>query len=433
MVKSIQSIRGMHDILPDATPTWQYFENTVRQLLSGYGYSEIRMPLVEQTDLFKRAVGEVTDIVEKEMYTFEDRQDAEKGETPLSLALRPEGTASCVRAGIQHGLIFNQQQRLWYTGPMFRGERPQKGRYRQFHQVGVETFGIAGPDIDAELIAIGARLWKILGLNNIELELNSLGTLEARLAYRQLLVEYFSAHAEQLDEDSKRRLHTNPLRILDTKNPAIRQLVADAPNLHDHLDSESAEHFAQLKTLLDSMGIAYRINPRLVRGLDYYSRTVFEWVTDALGSQGTVCAGGRYDGLVEQLGGRPTPACGFAMGVERLILLMEAQQKPAPITTPDIYFIAAGEKALPASMAIAERLRDAFPQLVLITNCGGGGFKPQMKRADKSQARFALILGENELERGEIAFKSLRDSGEQINLPINDLVNQLGQYLEKTA
>jgi histidyl-tRNA synthetase len=431
MAKNIQSIRGMHDILPDATPTWQYFENTVRTLLKGYGYSEIRMPIVEQTDLFKRAVGEVTDIVEKEMYTLESRQDTEGGEA-FGMALRPEGTAGCVRAGIQSGLIFNQQQRLWYAGPMFRAERPQKGRYRQFTQIGVETFAIAGPDIDAELIAIGARLWKQLCLQNIHLELNSLGTLEARQAYRQLLVEYFSAHHELLDEDSKRRLLTNPLRILDTKNPAMRDLVAAAPNLHEHLDSESAEHFAQLQSLLDGMGIAYRINPRLVRGLDYYSRTVFEWVTDALGSQGTVCAGGRYDGLVEQLGGRPTPACGFAMGVERLILLMEAQGIQAPGIAPDVFLIIAGDAALQAGMAIAEQLRDAIPGLNLISNCGGGNFKTQMKRADKSNARFALILGENEVQQAEIGLKPLRGDGGQITLPISQLAEQLPQLLAQS-
>jgi histidyl-tRNA synthetase len=314
---------------------------------------------------------------------------------------------------------------------MFRAEKPQKGRYRQFTQVGVETFAIAGPDIDAELIAIGARLWQQLGLQHIHLELNSLGTLEARQAYRQLLMDYFSAHHDLLDEDSKRRLHTNPLRILDTKNPAMRELCAAAPNLHDHLDSESAEHFAQLQALLDGMGISYRINPRLVRGLDYYSRTVFEWVTDALGSQGTVCAGGRYDGLVEQLGGRPTPACGFAMGVERLILLMEAQGIQTPTIAPDIFLIMAGDSALKAGMALAEQLRDSLPALKLISNSGGGNFKTQMKRADKSNARFALILGENELERGEIGFKPLRDGGEQITLPIDRLAEQLGQYIEK--
>ena len=430
MAKNIQSIRGMHDILPDATPAWQYFENTVRDLLKRYGYSEIRMPLVEQTDLFKRAVGEVTDIVEKEMYTLESRRDTEGGED-FSMALRPEGTAGCVRAGIQSGLIFNQQQRLWYAGAMFRAERPQKGRYRQFTQIGVETFGIATPDIDAELIAIGARLWQQLGLKNIQLELNSLGTLEARQAYRALLVEYFSAHLDVLDEDSKRRLHTNPLRILDTKNPALRDLVAAAPNLHEHLDSESAEHFAQLQSLLDGMGISYRINPRLVRGLDYYSRTVFEWVTTELGAQGTVCAGGRYDGLVEQLGGRATPACGFAMGVERLILLLEAQGISTPPSAPDVFLIMAGDTAQRAGMAIAEQLRNALPQLNIVSNCGGGNFKTQMKRADKSAAAYALILGENEVARAEIGLKPLRSNGEQINLPVSELVATLTQLLEK--
>ncbi|MBU0654736.1 MAG: histidine--tRNA ligase [Gammaproteobacteria bacterium] len=431
MAKNIQSIRGMHDILPEAAPTWQFFESTVRNLLATYGYSEIRMPIVEQTDLFKRAVGEVTDIVEKEMYILESRRDTEGGEA-FSMALRPEGTAGCVRAGIQAGLIFNQQQRLWYAGPMFRAERPQKGRYRQFHQIGVETFGIAGPDIDAELIAIGARLWKQLGLKNIHLELNSLGSLEARHAYRQLLVEYFSAHQDQLDEDSKRRLHTNPLRILDSKNPTMRELVAAAPNLHEHLDSESAEHFAQLQSMLDGMGISYRINPRLVRGLDYYSRTVFEWVTDELGSQGTVCAGGRYDGLVEQLGGRPTPACGFAMGVERLILLLETQAVQAPANNPDVFLVMAGDAAAKAGLSLAEQLRDALPDLRLVSNCGGGNFKTQMKRADKSGAAVALILGENELERAEITLKPLRSEGEQINLPLCELAAHLSQLIEKT-
>jgi histidyl-tRNA synthetase len=428
MANNIQSIRGMHDILPDVTPVWQYFEATVRQLLQSYGYNEIRMPVVEQTDLFKRAVGEVTDIVEKEMYTLESRRENEGGEA-FGMALRPEGTAGCVRAGIQAGLIFNQQQRLWYAGPMFRAERPQKGRYRQFTQVGVETFGITGPDIDAELIAIGARLWKQLGLKNIHLELNSLGTLEARQAYRQLLVEYFSAHQEQLDEDSKRRLHTNPLRILDTKNPAMRELVAAAPSLHEHLDAESAEHFAQLQALLDGMGIPYRINPRLVRGLDYYSRTVFEWVTDELGAQGTVCAGGRYDGLVEQLGGRPTPACGFAMGVERLLLLMETQGIQPPVASPDIFMIMAGDAAMKAGLSIAENLRDSLPKLMVVSNCGGGSFKTQMKRADKSGAKYALVLGENELARAEIGLKALREDSGQITLPIQQLATELAKIL----
>jgi len=425
MANNIQSIRGMHDILPDATPAWQYFEGNVRTLLNRYGYSEIRMPIVEQSELFKRAVGEVTDIVEKEMYTFDDRNGD-------SLTLRPEGTAGCVRAGIEHGLLFNQQQRLWYSGPMFRHERPQKGRYRQFQQIGVETFGIASADIDAELIAISARLWKQLGLSNIRLELNTLGTPESRQVYREVLVAYFSAHLDLLDEDSKRRLHTNPLRILDTKNPALREIVAAAPSLHDHLDAESLTHFATLQTLLDGMGIAYQINPRLVRGLDYYTRTVFEWVTDELGTQSTVCAGGRYDGLVEQLGGRATPACGFAMGVERLILLMETQGLQAPSKTPDVYLMMAGDKALHAGMQLAENLRDALPGLNLITHCGGGGFKAQMKRADKSGAAVALILGDDEVARGVCGLKPLRGGGEQMTLPITQLLGKLPQYIENT-
>lgn len=423
MAKNIQSIRGMHDILPDSSPAWQYLESSVRDILGRYGYSEIRMPIVEPTQLFSRAVGEVTDIVEKEMYTFDDRNGD-------SLSLRPEGTAGCVRAGIEHGLLHNQQQRLWYTGPMFRHERPQKGRYRQFHQVGVETFGMAGPDIDAELIAISARLWETLGLKGIRLELNSLGTPEARQAYRQILIDYFSAHADQLDDDAQRRLHSNPLRILDSKNPAMRALIDAAPNLQDHLDEESQAHFATLKALLDDMGISYTVNPRLVRGLDYYSRTVFEWITDELGAQGTVCAGGRYDGLVKQLGGRETTACGFAMGLERLLVLMEDQHVALPDRTPDVYLIMAGEAAMQKGFALAEELRSALPDVRLIVNGGGGSFKAQMKRADKSQARYALILGEDELAKGEIALKPLRDSSaEQQNLTIADLGKTLATHI----
>ncbi|QQZ27706.1 histidine--tRNA ligase [Thiothrix subterranea] len=425
MSKNIQSIRGMNDILPDATPAWQYLENTARTLLNRYGYSEIRMPIVEQTDLFSRAVGEVTDIVEKEMYTFTDRNDD-------SLSLRPEGTAGCIRAGIQHGLLHNQQQRLWYTGPMFRHERPQKGRYRQFHQIGVEAFGMAGPDIDAELISMTARLWKSLGLRNLRLELNTLGTPECRHTYRELLVEYFTAHHDALDEDSKRRLHTNPLRILDTKNPDLKEIVAAAPSLHDHLDAVSREHFATLRSLLDSMGIAYEVNPRLVRGLDYYTHMVFEWVTDDLGAQSTVCAGGRYDGLVEQLGGKPTPGVGFGMGLERLILLLETQGITPPVTAPDVYLIMAGTAAIQTGLTLAETLRDALPDLRLISNGGEGSFKTQMKRADKSSASFALILGENEVERGEIGLKPLRDGGEQITLPLSQVAQHLAVLLEKT-
>lgn len=425
MSKNIQSIRGMNDILPDATPAWQYLENTARTLLNRYGYSEMRMPIVEQTDLFSRAVGEVTDIVEKEMYTFTDRNDD-------SLSLRPEGTAGCIRAGIQHGLLHNQQQRLWYTGPMFRHERPQKGRYRQFHQIGVEAFGMPGPDIDAELIAMTARLWKSLGLRNLRLELNTLGTPECRHVYRELLVEYFTAHHDTLDDDSKRRLHTNPLRILDTKNPDLKAIVAAAPSLHDHLDAISREHFATLRSLLDSMGIAYEVNPRLVRGLDYYTHMVFEWVTDDLGAQSTVCAGGRYDGLVEQLGGKPTPGVGFGMGLERLILLLETQGIAPPVTAPDVYLIMAGTTAIQTGLTLAETLRDALPNLRLISNGGEGSFKTQMKRADKSSASFALILGENEVERGEIGLKPLRDGGEQITLPLSQVAQQLAVFLEKT-
>ncbi|MEN9423217.1 MAG: histidine--tRNA ligase [Pseudomonadota bacterium] len=425
MSKNIQSIRGMNDILPEATPAWQYLENTARTLLNRYGYSEIRMPIVEQTDLFSRAVGEVTDIVEKEMYTFADRNDD-------SLSLRPEGTAGCIRAGIQHGLFHNQQQRLWYTGPMFRHERPQKGRYRQFHQIGVEAFGMAGPDIDAELIAMTARLWKTLGIRNLRLELNTLGTPESRHAYRALLVDYFTAHEAHLDDDSKRRLHTNPLRILDTKNPDLKDIVAGAPSLHDHLDAVSREHFATLRSLLDSMGIAYEVNQRLVRGLDYYTHMVFEWVTDDLGAQSTVCAGGRYDGLVEQLGGKPTPGVGFGMGMERLILLLETQGIAIPVTAPDVFLIMAGKTAIQAGLALAETVRDALPNLRLISNGGEGSFKTQMKRADKSTARFALILGENEVERGEIGLKPLRDGGEQITLSLNQVAQQLAVLLEKT-
>lgn len=423
MVRNIQSIRGMHDILPEQSSAWQHLEATVRTLLAEYGYREIRMPMLEPTELFHRGVGEVTDIVEKEMYSFADRN----GE---SLSLRPEGTASCVRACIQHGLLHNQQQRLWYAGPMFRYERPQKGRYRQFHQFGVETFNIPGPDVDAELIALSARLWQRLGLKNIRLELNSLGTPESRLAYRALLIEYFSAHEELLDEDAKRRLHTNPLRILDTKNPAMREIVAAAPDLHDHLDMESKQHFSSLCAMLGAMGIEYTVNPRLVRGLDYYTRTVFEWITDELGAQGTVCAGGRYDGLVEQLGGKPTPGCGFAMGTERLLELMQAQQLATPESCADIYLVLAGDEAIQAGMALAEQLRTAVPGLQLLMNAGGGSFKSQMKRADKSGATYALIMGEDELRGGTISLKPLRDkNAQQRTINLDELAEQLQSIL----
>lgn len=425
MAKTIQSIRGMHDILPEQSAAWQYLESTVRQLLARYSYREIRTPILEVTELFKRAVGEVTDIVEKEMYTFEDRNGD-------SLSLRPEGTASCVRAGIEHGLFYNQQQRIWYTGPMFRHERPQKGRYRQFHQVGVETFGINGPDIDAELIALSARLWQALGIKNVRLELNSLGTPASRTIYREQLMEYFSSHLDALDEEAKQRLHSNPMRILDAKNPTTRLIADAAPSLHDYLDAESKQHFTQLCSLLDEMGINYVINPRLVRGLDYYTRTVFEWITEELGSQGTICAGGRYDGLVSQMGGHDTPACGFAMGMERLLELMQVQEQALTAAAPDIYLVLAGEQAMQKGMVLAEQLRTALPKLKLQVNTGGGGIKAQMKRADKSGATYALILGEQELAAGEIGFKPMHKAeATQITFKINELSQQLAAQLNK--
>jgi len=419
MAKTLQSIRGMHDVLPADTPAWQWLEATARGVLSGYGYEEIRMPIVEHTDLFARSIGEVTDIVEKEMYTFDDRNGD-------SLTLRPEGTASCVRAGIEHGLLHNQQQRLWYLGPMFRHERPQKGRYRQFHQIGVETFGMDGPDVDAELIVMTARLWRALGLKDVRLEINSLGSSEARAAYRELLVTHFQAHADVLDEDAQRRLHTNPLRILDSKNPAMRDVIKSAPSLLDHLDDESQTHFEGLKDLLTAAGVEFTVNPALVRGLDYYCRTVFEWVTDALGAQGTVCAGGRYDGLVEQLGGRATTAAGFAMGLERLLSLVEANSALPPVTRPHGYLVMAGEGTQAAGLRLAEDLRDALPGLRLVVNGGGGSFKAQVKRADRSGAELALIIGESELEQGAVLVKPLREAGgEQQAVPLDGLAEYL--------
>ncbi|HAX10577.1 MAG TPA: histidine--tRNA ligase, partial [Marinobacter hydrocarbonoclasticus] len=373
----IQAIRGMNDILPDQTPVWQYVESTVRRVLGQYGYQEIRMPVVEHTELFKRSIGEVTDIVEKEMYTFEDRNGD-------SLTLRPEGTAGCVRAAEEHGLLFNQTRRLWYTGPMFRHERPQKGRYRQFHQIGVECFGMAGPDIDAELLILTARLWNAFGLSDhARLEINSIGTSESRKVYRQALVAYLEQYQDKLDDDSKRRLTTNPLRILDSKDPATREILQGAPSLDDYLDDESRQHFEQLKAMLDAAGIAYTVNPALVRGLDYYGKTVFEWITDSLGAQGTICAGGRYDGLVEQLGGKPTVAVGFAMGLERLILLLETLELvPGHVNNQaDIYVTAMGDQAVAPAMALAETLRNELPGRIVVSHCGGGSFKSQMKKA----------------------------------------------------
>ncbi|MFT3930514.1 MAG: histidine--tRNA ligase [Spongiibacteraceae bacterium] len=404
-MSKIQSIRGMNDLLPAQTPIWQYVERTAAQLLGTYGYQEIRFPILEQTELFKRSIGEVTDIVEKEMYTFEDRNGD-------SLTLRPEGTASCVRACEQNGLLFNQTQRLWYAGPMFRHERPQKGRLRQFHQIGVEAFGMLGPDIDAELIFLTARLWRKLGISeHVTLELNSIGSASARADYKHALVAYLQNYAGELDEDSQRRLQTNPLRILDSKDENTRRILVGAPSFNDYLDDESRAHFQQLCALLDAGGVAYRLNPALVRGLDYYGKTVFEWTTDKLGAQATVCAGGRYDGLVEQLGGKPTPAVGFGMGIERLCLLLEACEKiPTDIIEqPHVYVIAAGDRAEAAAMVMAESLREQIPSLRVLSNCGGGSFKSQFKKADKSGAEIALILGDQEVDAGVVNIKWLRD------------------------
>lgn len=417
----IQAIRGMNDILPDQTPVWQYVESTVRQVLGQYGYQEIRMPVVEHTELFKRSIGEVTDIVEKEMYTFDDRNGD-------SLTLRPEGTAGCVRAAEEHGLLFNQTRRLWYTGPMFRHERPQKGRYRQFHQIGVECFGMAGPDIDAELLVLTARLWKAFGLTeHARLEINSIGTSESRKVYREALVRYLEQYKGQLDDDSKRRLGTNPLRILDSKDPATREILNGAPLLDDYLDDESRAHFEQLKALLDAAGVSYTVNPALVRGLDYYGKTVFEWITDSLGAQGTICAGGRYDGLVQQLGGKPTDAVGFAMGLERLILLLETLDLvPEQVNNnADVYVTAMGEQAVAPAMAVAESLRDELPGVVVVSHCGGGSFKSQMKKADRSNARYAVILGENEIASGTVALKPLRNDDPQQEVNQSELASVL--------
>ena len=418
MAEIIRSIRGMNDILPDVTPYWQAVEKTLKDVLSGYGYQEIRFPIVEKTELFSRSIGEVTDIVEKEMYAFDDRNGD-------SLALRPEGTAGCLRAAMQNGML-NQTQRLWYMGPMFRHERPQKGRYRQFHQLGVEAYGFSGPDIDAEMIMMTARLWKRLGLTGLTLQINSLGSAEARLAYRDTLISYFEAHQSELDEDSQRRLHSNPLRILDSKNPAMQTLNDAAPKLLDYLDDESKQDFESLCKSLDDAGLVYEINPRLVRGLDYYSKTVFEWVTVHLGSQGTVCAGGRYDGLVAQLGGRAATAIGFAIGLERLIALLEEMDSLPKISSPDAYMVAVGEQSAKQSLLLAEQLRDEIPTLKLITHCGGGSFKNQFKRADRSNARWTLILGDDEIDQKVVGVKTMA-SGEQENISWDALANYLKQ------
>lgn len=422
MAEKIQAVRGMNDILPDSTPHWQKLESVLRQLMGSYGYSEIRMPVVEKTHLFKRSIGEVTDIVEKEMYTFEDRNGD-------SLTLRPEGTASCVRAGIEHGLLYNQEQRLWYMGPMFRHERPQKGRYRQFYQLGVETFGIGTPDVDAELILMTARLWKKIGIHDsVRLEINSLGSNEARANYRDKLVEFLFPIKDQLDEDSQRRLETNPLRILDSKNPEVQKLVKDAPKLSDHLDEESKQHFERLCQILDTNNIPYTINTNLVRGLDYYNRTVFEWITDKLGAQGTICAGGRYDGLTEQLGGHATPASGFAMGLERIVALIE-EMEPEEIPLADVYLVALGNHAELTATQLAEQIRDLWPNIKVRMNCGAGNFKKQFKRADKSGAKIALVIGDQEVQDGTVGVKYLREHKEQLVISQRDVCQLLDQYL----
>lgn len=423
-MKGIQSVRGMRDLLPEVTGTWRWLERTVADTLTEYGYGEIRLPLLERTELFARSVGEHTDIVEKEMYTFADRD----GEL---LSLRPEGTAGCVRAGIENALLYNQRQRLWYAGPMFRHERPQRGRYRQFHQIGAETYGFEGPDIDAELLIVSRRIWQRLGIEGLRLELNSLGTVASRAAYREVLVEYFQGHRASLDEDSLRRLDTNPLRILDSKNPEMSAVVAGAPLLTEHLDAASVEHFEGLKALLDEVGIEYAVNPRLVRGLDYYTRTAFEWVTDRLGAQSAVCAGGRYDGLVEVIGGKATPAVGWAMGLERVAELIAQGEREAPAQAPHVYAVAVGEATQRPMLKLVESLRDGMPGLRLVQHCGGGGFKAQLKAADRSGAAYALIMGEDELSRGEAALKPLRESGaEQETVSLDALAARLALLIE---
>ena len=416
MAKNIQAIRGMNDCSPTESPLWQWIEGQVRQILSSYGYSEVRMPIVESTPLFARAIGEVTDVVSKEMYTFWDNDE--------QLTLRPEGTAGCVRAAIEHGWIYNNEQRLWYMGPMFRHERPQKGRYRQFHQAGVEVFGIATPEIDAELIILTARLWKALGIDqHVSLQLNSIGSLEARANYRSALVAFLENHQDLMSEEEKERLVKNPLRILDTKNQALQDVLDDAPKLLDYLDDESREHFAQLCGLLDAVGIQYEINPKLVRGLDYYNKTVFEWVTSALGAQGTVCGGGRYDGLVEQLGGHATSGVGFAMGLERLVLLVQEVNKSIPVKSAvDIYVVYQGEGTTLAAFQLAEKLRSELPHLSTMLHCSGGNFKKQFKRADKSGATLALVLGESEVQNNQVVVKHLLGAAEQQTIDVDNLI-----------
>lgn len=422
MAKTIQAIRGMNDCSPTESPLWQWIEAKVRHVLASYGYSEVRMPIVESTPLFARAIGEVTDVVSKEMYTFWDNDE--------QLTLRPEGTAGCVRAAIERGWIYNNEQRLWYMGPMFRHERPQKGRYRQFHQAGVEVFGIANPEIDAELIILTARLWKELGIDqHVSLQLNSIGSLEARSNYRSALVSFLENHQDLMSDEEKDRLVKNPLRILDTKNEALQEVLNGAPKLLDYLDDDSREHFSQLCGLLDAMGVKYEINPKLVRGLDYYNKTVFEWVTSALGAQGTVCGGGRYDGLVEQLGGHATQGVGFAMGLERLVLLVQEVNKEIALPQAvDLYLVYAGEGTTLNAFQIAEQIRTELPQVRVMTHCSGGKFQKQFKRADKIEAKYALVIGESEVQAKTVVVKDLRNGAEQITISQADLINTLKTY-----
>jgi len=426
MSDTIQPIRGMNDVLPEDSAAWQQLERVARETFAEYGYREVRLPLLERTELFKRSIGEFTDIVEKEMYTFEDRGGD-------SVTLRPEATASIVRACISNGLLHNQRQKVWCMGPMFRYERPQKGRYRQFHQIDVEALGYPGPDVDAEIILISSRIWRRLGLSGLQLNLNSLGTPESRRDYRARLVGYFQAHLAELDDDSRRRLDGNPLRILDSKNPAMAPVIAGAPLLTDHLDPESATHFAALRSHLDAAGIRYVLNPRLVRGLDYYSRTVFEWVTTDLGSQDAVCSGGRYDGLIAQLGGEPAPAIGWALGEERIVELMRLQKLAVADDRPEVYVVLAGAAAEALGLELAERLRDALPGLRVETNCGGGSFKSQLKRADRSGARYAVIVGENEAARRVAALKPLREEAGQREVALAAVGEELKQVLRPAA
>lgn len=428
MVERIQAIRGMNDVLPDQSYIWRHLEQVFSKCLSGYGYQEIRLPILENTQLFKRTIGEITDIVEKEMYTFNDLNGD-------SLTLRPEGTASCVRACLEHGLLHNQQQKLWYCGPMFRHEKPQKGRYRQFNQLGVEAFGIPGAGIDLELIALCKRLWNTLGISNaLHLQVNTLGSLEERQAYRDALINYFKPNFDSLDEDSKRRLDKNPLRILDSKNPQMQSLIAGAPKLIDVISDESRQHFFNLCSGLKALGIPYTVNPFLVRGLDYYGHTVFEWVTDQLGSQATVCAGGRYDKLVEQLGGTATPAVGFAVGIERLLLLMETLAITPVIEEPAAFFMmAVGDDAMQLALVLAESLRNDENQRQVTVNTAGGSFKSQFKKADKSGARWALILGVDEMREQTISIKDLRQTGEQVSIPQNELNQYLRTLLKESG